>query len=100
MKKALSIAVACGLMFSAGLAFAQDAVDPDQLFTEATQLINDEKFAEAIPKLEEAQRRDPGIGTLFNLAVCYAKVGRLAIAWRSFVQVEALARAAGKKQRE
>ena len=101
MKKALAIAIACGLMCSARLSNAQEqAGDPDQLFTEATQLINEEKFAEAIPKLEEAQRRDPGIGTLFNLAVCYAKVGKLAIAWRSFNQVEALARAAGKKQRE
>jgi len=65
----------------------------------AQSLIGDDKFAEAIPKLEEAQHLDPGIGTQFNLAVCYAKVGRLALAWKNFRQVEVLAGAAGKKER-
>src|SRR4051794_12229079 len=80
-------------------AAATVAPDPDKLFTEAMQLIADEKFAEAIPKLEEAQRIDPGIGTQFNLAICYAKTGHLALAWRNFRQVETLAGAAGKKER-
>lgn len=62
-------------------------------------LIAEAKFAEAIPRLEEAQRLDPGIGTQFNLAICYAKTGRLALAWKNFRQVETLAGAAGKKER-
>jgi hypothetical protein len=75
------------------------AADPDKLFTEAMNLIAEEKYVEAIPKLEETQRLDPGIGTQFNLAICYAKTGRLALAWKNFRQVETLAGAAGKKER-
>jgi hypothetical protein len=78
---------------------APAAADPDKLFAEAMNLIAQEKFDEAIPKLEEAQRIDPGIGTQFNLAICYAKTGRLALAWKNFRQVEILAGAAGRKER-
>lgn len=92
--------VVAGLMMLlvARTASAQTA-DPDALFAEAMNLIAEEKFDEAIPKLEETQRLDPGIGTQFNLAICYAKTGRLALAWKNFVQVESLARAAGKNER-
>ena len=74
-------------------------LNPDKLFADAMNLIAEEKFAEAIPKLEETQRIDPGIGTQFNLAICYAKTGRLALAWKNFRQVETLAGASGKKER-
>jgi hypothetical protein len=73
--------------------------DPDELFADAMKLVEREQYEAAIPLLEEAQRLDPGVGTQFNLAVCYAKAGRLALAWKNFRQVEALADAAGKKAR-
>jgi hypothetical protein len=63
------------------------------------KLIAEEDFANAITLLEEAQQVDPGIGTQFNLAICYAKTGRPALAWKNFREVESLARAAGKKER-
>jgi len=94
-----ALAIPLALLLLVAPARAQDS-DPERLFAEATALIEQEKYAEAIVKLEEAQRRDPGVGTQFNLAVCYAKVGRLALAWRNFGEVEMLARASGKKQRE
>jgi hypothetical protein len=94
-------AVALAVFFSVSNARAQEAAapDPDKLFAEAMTLVAEERYADAIPKLEEAQRVDPGIGTQFNLAICYAKTGRLALAWRNFRQVEVLAGAAGKKER-
>ena len=78
---------------------ASPPADPDKLFTDAMNLIAQEKYDAAIPLLEEAQRIDPGIGTQFNLAVCYARTQRLALAWKNFRQVETLARTAGKKER-
>ena len=78
---------------------APNLADPDKLFADAMNLIAEEKYDAAIPMLEEAQRIDPGIGTQFNLAVCYVKLGRLALAWKNFRQVEVLARTAGKKER-
>ena len=58
------------------------------------------KYEEALPKLERAQKADPGIGTMFNIAVCQQKLGRLGTAYRVFREVTTLARASGKKARE
>ncbi len=79
---------------------AADGSDPETLFAEGSALIEQGRCAEALPKLEEAQRLDPGIGTQFNIAVCLQQVGRLGSAWRNFEQVARLAGASGKKQRE
>ncbi len=86
-------------------AFAQPSTqsgsaDPEKLFADASALAEQGKFAEALVKFEEAQRLDPGIGTQFNIAVCYEKLGKLATAWRNFESVRQLAQASGKKQRE
>jgi hypothetical protein len=77
-----------------------DGEDPEKLFADASALMEKEKYTEALPKLETAQRLDPGIGTQFNLAVCYEKLGRLGAAWRNYTAVVQLARASGKKARE
>src|SRR4051812_13602224 len=95
-----SCALTVGILLLLAPQHARAQSDPDKLFGQATTLITEERFAEAIPLLEEAQRLDPGIGTQFNLAVCYEKVGRLAVAYRNFAQVETLAAAAGKTKRE
>jgi hypothetical protein len=87
-------------MLVASTAQAQaQAGDPEALFAEATALADQQKYAEALPKFEAAQRLDPGIGTQFNIGVCNQKLGKLATAWRAFEEVEAAARAAGKNQR-
>lgn len=96
----LPTAIVCAALVSFAAPARADGADPDRLFADATALIGEERYADAIPLLEEAQRLDPGIGTQYNLAVCYGKTGKLALAWRNLVQVETLARAAGKKQRE
>jgi hypothetical protein len=79
---------------------ASQAHDPEQLFREALVLMNEESFTEALAKLEEAQALDPGIGTQFNIAICYEKLGKLGTAWRNYAAVQQLAHASGKSQRE
>jgi hypothetical protein len=82
-------------------AFAQsDSAAARALFSEGRQLIAAEKYAEACPKFEESLRLDPGMGTQFNLAHCWEKIGRTASAWALFLDVAAAARAAGQQQRE
>jgi hypothetical protein len=87
------------MLLAAPAAHAADA-DPEKLFAEGSALIEQGRCSEALPKLQEAQRLDPGIGTQFNIAVCEEQLGRLGSAWRDFAQVVQLARASGKKQRE
>lgn len=70
------------------------------LFEDGKKLMAEGKHAEACPKLAESQRIDPGMGTLFNLAVCYEQTNRTASAWVGFRDVAAMAMAAGQADRE
>ncbi len=91
------------LAFAENVAHAQPAQDEAlgrALFTEARTLMNEGKYAEACPKLEEGQRVSPGVGMKFNLADCYEKVGRTASAWAAFLDAAASARLLGQAERE
>lgn len=81
-------------------ASAQTSPTAETLFQEARTLVEHGNYAEACPKLEESQRLDPAVGTQFNLADCYEHVGRTATAYALFKEVAAIARAAGKFERE
>jgi hypothetical protein len=92
----------CGaLLTSTGPARAQtDSATARALFSEGRSLMEDERYAEACPKFEESLRLDHGMGTQFNLAHCWEKVGRTASAWALFLDVAAAARAGNQPQRE
>jgi len=81
------------------VARADDTAAAQALFDQGKALMAEKKFAEACPKLEESQRLDPGMGTLFQLAVCYEGIGKTASAWAKFKDVAAQARAAGQPDR-
>lgn len=70
------------------------------LFEQGRALMKEEKFTEACPKLEESQRLDPGIGTVFNLGDCLEKIGKNASAWAAFSDAADLAKRAGQPDRE
>jgi tetratricopeptide (TPR) repeat protein len=54
------------------------------LYDEARRLVQAGNFQGACPKFKESYQLDPGGGTLLNLADCYEKQGRLALAWSTF----------------
>jgi hypothetical protein len=70
------------------------------LFDDARRAMQARDYATACPKLEAAERMDPGIGILFNLADCYEHLGRTASAWSSFREVAAEAVNKGQPDRE
>ena len=77
-----------------------DGAAARSLFDEARVLLQQGKAAQACPKLEESQRLDPGMGTLFNLADCYERLGRTASAWAEFREAVSAAHNAGSLDRE
>jgi hypothetical protein len=82
-------------------AYAQtDSAAARALFAEGRSLMEDERYAEACPKFEESLRLDHGMGTQFNLAHCWEKLGRSASAWALFLDVAAAAKAGNQPQRE
>jgi hypothetical protein len=90
-----------GSVLSAGSASAQtDSAAARALFGEGRDLMEAERFEEACPKFEESLRLDHGMGTQFNLAHCWEKLGRSASAWALFLDVAAAARAGNQPQRE
>jgi serine/threonine-protein kinase len=78
---------------------ADDAAAAQALFDDARRLLADHRTAEACAKLEESQRLDPGIGTLYHFADCEERLGKTASAWAAFRAVASEARAAGQSAR-
>lgn len=93
------------LMFALapGLASAQTKTDPaaaQVLFYDARALMQQGRYAEACPKLEESLRLDAGLGTQFNLADCNEHIGKIATAWAGFLEVAAQAKSTNQTERE
>jgi hypothetical protein len=98
-----SAAAASAVLSSARLAHAQTSGDPvlaRQLFKEGRALAADGHYDRACPKFEESLKQEEGVGTLFNLADCWEKIGRTASAWTRFLDAATIARHAGQTDRE
>lgn len=96
----LSAASLSAVLLASGPAFAGDSAAAEALFNEARALVAQGDYEHACPKLEESQKLDAGMGTLFNLGDCYEHVGKTASAWAAFREVAAGAKAAGQQARE
>ena len=93
-------AASVAMLLAASSAHAGDPAAAQGLFNDAKKLMADDHWKEACPKLEESQRLDPGIGTLFHLANCHEHIGRTATAWAEFLEVASTAKARAQTARE
>jgi hypothetical protein len=78
----------------------QERAAAEALFQTGAQLIDQARYPEACEKFEASYALDPALGTRLRLADCYDRVGRTASAWALFVEVVALSRAHGQRERE
>src|ERR1044071_3236753 len=78
----------------AAAAHAAPADRADQLFKRGKRLLTQKKYSEACAAFEESDRIDPGIGAKLNGAKCYQDWGKLATAWRWYVDAETMATSA------
>lgn len=72
----------------------------EQLYEQGKSLAAAGNYASACPLFEESQRLEPAIGTQFNLADCYERVGRRASALALFREVIRVAQMSGKQERQ
>ncbi len=100
----VGMSLASALALAPAVSFAQstpqDRAVAQSLYDNARALMADSKFESACPKLEESQRLDPALATLFHLADCYEHIGRTASAWAAYLDVAAASKRAGRADRE
>ena len=81
--------LASALLLSAR-ARADDSRDPaaaEELFRQGRAASQKQDFSTACAKFRESNRLDPAVGTVFNIADCEEKLGRLATSWTLFQEV-------------
>lgn len=79
--------IACAVMCAATAARAQGPTTSAAAtvqFDKGRSLLKAGKYAEACAAFEQSQKLDPASGTLYNLAGCYVKLGKLASAWVAY----------------
>ena len=84
------LCAALALVLVAPSALAQQS-DADRLFNEGAELMKQNRFADACPKLEQSAKLDPEIGGLLWLADCYERNGQIASAYRTYKDAQKMA---------
>jgi hypothetical protein len=102
LPRASGVVCTFAVVACAEVALAQSegsADDARTLFREARGLVAERQYTEACPKFEQSLRIERGIGTMYNLADCWEKLGKTASAHRMFLVAAEAARAAGQSDR-
>jgi hypothetical protein len=95
----------CTLLLSSHPATAQSPVKSraaraDLLFQQAQALLDTGHVAAACVKFEASETAENRLDTLLHLADCYQREGRLASAWHTFLQAEAVSRNERNREHE
>jgi hypothetical protein len=97
--RALAFLITASILCGGALGQAQSSPAAQALFDEGVSLRNAGKMEQACSKFEESLRLESTVGTRFNLADCFERLGRLASAWSHFLQVASDTERAGEQDR-
>ena len=89
MTAASRLALASVLVIAAASPALAQSPQATELFKEGRDLMKAGHFVEACSKFAQSQDLDPQLGTLFNLAQCDEKIGKLATALAAYREVVA-----------
>jgi hypothetical protein len=81
--------LACSALSSQAFAAGNPAAEA--LFERGRSFMAEQKYAEACAAFEASQELEVGIGTLLYLGSCYEKQNKVATAWATFREAQALA---------
>ena len=90
LNRQLARLVLASALFISAQGHAQDTRDPaaaEELFRQGRAASEKQDFSTACAKFRESNRLDPAVGTVFNIADCEEKLGRLATSWTLFQEV-------------
>lgn len=101
MRRGAQIGAALIVLTLSGHAAADESdsdarVRAQQLFESGLADAMAGRYADACPKFAASQAADPKTSTLLNLGRCYESLGRIASAWATLREAEALARKDGR----
>jgi hypothetical protein len=94
-----TIGAALAVTAASSIARADDAAGAQALFDQAKRAMASHDYGEACAKFEESLRLQAALGTLLNLADCYEREGKLAMAWSTFLELASKATEAGQAER-
>jgi tetratricopeptide (TPR) repeat protein len=90
--RALSGVLAGALLALPSTALA-DKARADKLFEEGRGYLQRKEYALACTAFEQSHKADPAIGTQLNIALCYEQWGKMASAYKAYLEAERLAKA-------
>jgi hypothetical protein len=82
----------CAVCVVCALGRTAHADRAEQLFRKGKKLLAEKRYAEACGAFQDSDRLDPGIGAKLNVAKCYQEWGKLATAWRWYIDAEQMAK--------
>jgi hypothetical protein len=79
---------------------ASKSAGAKELFKEGRKLVEKGDYEAGCSKFQQSLELEDGVGTRFNLADCYEKLGRTATSYELFIEVAEASKREGQTQRE